>query len=53
MADSRALGKVQREWTVRDREETLNERGLKRRGGNMTRSFEPQHLKIYSSEERT
>ena len=53
MADAGALGKGLREWRVRDREETLNERGLKRRVGGMTQNFEPQNLKIYSSEERT
>ena len=33
MADTRTVGKGPREWRVRDREETLNEKGLKRGGG--------------------
>lgn len=52
MADARTLGKGPREWIVRDREETLNEKRLKRRGGDVTQSCEPKYLKIYSSEER-
>ena len=33
MADTRTLGKGPRKWRVRDREETFNEKGHKRREG--------------------
>lgn len=51
VADARAFREGAERMDSMDREEILNERGLKREG-EYDSSFEPQHLKIYSSEER-